>query len=332
MSFLPLLYQVSLLNSTNWGRELADTQARVRELEDALNAAIQSSTAEKAFRSTTPISSGKSVGPTSTSQVPITSSSVIPDSRSLEAAVTTFKWHIANCGLGSPLSSARAAFSSAVYQQTGHTFDLDELLLDAADSFEAQGFRSNRKPTTSKWPSSGLVQSCIDYYAKSGLYSMFPFADVDALQVLLNAEVLNHPQTTRAANIACLAAFTANITQMHRHDPVLAHADPDAYAQAALDLIPAILMETPDLRTLEAVIMLVRALISPVKSLASDHSQGHLHCPNWSNTVDRSIAGNCHTSKLQPRRAPDTSQSENSRSVPREPTSACVILALLRHG
>ena len=161
---------------------------------------------------------------------------------------------------------------------------------------------------------------------------MFPFADVDALQVLLNAKVLSHPQTTRAANLACLAAFTANIAQMHRHDPILAHADPDAYAQAALGLIPAILMETPDLRTLEAVIMLVSAVISPVISLASNNSLGHLYCSNWSDAVDRPIVGNRYTSKLQSRRASDTSHPEISRSIPGEPTPACVILALLRYG
>ncbi|KAJ6104949.1 hypothetical protein N7486_003638 [Penicillium sp. IBT 16267x] len=236
-------------------KELADTQARVRELEDALNLATQNSTHKEPSKLTAPISSGRGVDLPSTSPVPFASPSFIPDTRSLEAAVTTFKRHIANCGLGSPLSSERAAFCSTVYQQTGHIFDLDELLLETAYSFEAQGFRSNKKHTTSQWPPLDLVQTCIDYYVKSGLYSMFPFADVDALRILLNADVLSRPQATRAANLACLAAFTANIAQMHRHDPILVHADPDGYAQAALGLIPAILMETPDLRTLEAVII-----------------------------------------------------------------------------
>lgn len=299
----------------------------MRELEDALNLAIRSSA-----KVTTPIYLGRCDDPTSTSQLPFASSSFIPDTRSLDAAVATFKWHIANCGLGTPLSSARAAFSSAVYQQTGHRFDLDELLLDAAYSFEAQGFRSKEKHTTSQWPPPDLVQSCIDYYSKSGLYSMFPFADVNALQVLLDAEVLSRPQGTRAANLACLAAFTANIAQMHRHDPILAHADPDAYAQAALGIIPAILMETPDLRTLEAVIMLVSLVTSPVISLAANHSLGHIHCPNRSDAVNRSIVRNRYTSTIQPRWAPNTTHPENSRSISGEPAPACFVLALLWHG
>lgn len=328
------IFPSSSLNHTltNWRRELADTQARVRELEDALNLAIRSSAHESSSKVTTPISSGRCDDPTSTSQLSFASSSFIPDTRSLEAAVTTFKCHIANCGLGSPLSSARAAFYSAVYQQTGHRFDLDELLLDAAYSFEAQGFRSNEKHTTSQWPPLDLVQSCIDYYSKSGLYSMFPFADVNALQFLLDAKVLSRPQATRAANLACLAAFTANIAQMHRHDPMLAHADPDAYAQAAFGIIPAILMETPDLRTLEAVIMLVSLVTFPVISLASNHSLGHIHCPNWSDTINRSIARDCYTDTIQPRWAPNTTHPENSRSISGEPAPACVVLALLWHG
>ena len=50
---------------------------------------------------------------------------------------------------------------------------------------------------------------------------------------------------------------------MHRHEPAFAGADPDAYGQAGLSLIPEILIETPDLRTLEALLMLV-SLISPI--------------------------------------------------------------------
>jgi hypothetical protein len=160
------------------------------------------------------------------------------------------------------LSTARAAFYSNIYEQTGCTFDLDNFLQEVTQSFETQGLNSKKKITTTEWPSSHLVQRCVEYYAKSGLYSMFPFADVEALQVLVNADVLNNPQLTRAANRACLAAFTANISQMHRHDPAFCDSDPDAYAQAALTLIPEILMEPSDLRTLEAVMMLVSSFIT----------------------------------------------------------------------
>ncbi|OKO97635.1 hypothetical protein PENSUB_9926 [Penicillium subrubescens] len=185
------------------------------------------------------------------------------------AALASLQALLAWCGLGNRLSTARANFCATVYQQCGHAFDLDDFLVEAAASFEKEGFTSKKKTTVTKWPSPSLAKRCVEYYARCGLYSMFPFADPEALQVLVNADVLNHPDTTRAANRACLAAFTANITQMHRHDPAFCDADPDAYAQAALSLVPQILMEAPDLRTLEAIMMLavyIAPLGQPVSS------------------------------------------------------------------
>ncbi|KAJ6184131.1 hypothetical protein N7519_005432 [Penicillium mononematosum] len=61
---------------------------------------------------------------------------------------------------------------------------------------------------------------------------------------------------SRAANRACLVAFAAMITHIHRHERAFASADPDAYLQAALTLLPEMLLEPPDLRTLEAVTIL----------------------------------------------------------------------------
>jgi hypothetical protein len=175
----------------------------------------------------------------------------VPDTHCLDAALAAFRWHLEYCGLGSTLSTTRAAFSSEVYRRTGCSFDLDDFITDLAESFHTRGLKSTRQTSTAKWPPVSLVQRCVKYYAKSGLYSLFPFADADALQMLLDAGVLSHPQTTRVANRACLIVFTANITQMHRHDPAFSDAEPDAYAQAALSMLPELLMETPDLRTLE---------------------------------------------------------------------------------
>jgi hypothetical protein len=249
-------------------RELAEAQARIQELERALDTGLtpmpvrnynsQSKTSTPGLRTIS------SVSPQSqqTSSVHL-ETNYIPDTRSLDAALASFQAHLAWCGLGNRLSTARANFCATVYQQCGHAFDLDEFLVEVAASFEKEGFTSKKKTTVRKWPSSSLVKRCVEYYAQCGLYSMFPFADPEALQVLINADVLNYPDTTRAANRACLAAFTANITQMHRHDPAFCDADPDAYAQAALSLVPQVLMEAPDLRTLEAIMMLVR---QPLKS------------------------------------------------------------------
>ncbi|KAJ5390825.1 transcriptional regulator family: Fungal Specific TF [Penicillium cataractarum] len=249
-------------------QELAEAQARVQELERALDAGLNPthlSVQDDQSKTSTPghqsISSGSPQSQQSSSAN--LDANYIPDTRSLDAALASFQSHLAYCGLGSRLSTARANFCATIYQQSGYTFDLDEFLTEAAASFEKQGYVSKKKTTTTKWPSPSLVQRCVEYYAGCGLYSMFPFADAEALQMLVNADVLNHPDTTRAANRACLAAFTANITQMHRHDPAFSDADPDAYAQAALSLVPQILMEAPDLRTLEAIMLLV-VYISPL--------------------------------------------------------------------
>lgn len=244
-------------------RELAEAQARVQELEQALNRGSKPTPPrtndDEQSKASTP--GHQSVSSPSPQNQQVNSSHLetnyIPDTRSLDAALAAFQSHLAYCGLGSRLSTARANFCATVYQKSGHTFDLDDFLIEAAAAFEKQGFTSKRKTTTSKWPSPSLVRRCVKYYAQCGLYSMFPFADAEALQMLVNADVLNHPNTTRAANRACLAAFAANITIMHRHDSAFCDADPYAYAQAALSLIPQLLMEAPDLRTLEAIMMLV---------------------------------------------------------------------------
>jgi hypothetical protein len=82
------------------------------------------------------------------------------------------------------------------------------------------------------------------------------------MQILLNANTLDQPPSmTRASNRACLAAFAAMITQIHRHENAFAGSDPDAYLQAALTLLPEIMLEPPDLRTLEAVTIMVSSHI-----------------------------------------------------------------------
>ena len=249
-------------------RELADSQTRV-QLEEAL-AAVQRSTqstpggkdesSAASFRST--------VSPVPQNLAPQDSPaiSLVTDTHCLDTALASFRWHIAYCGLGNPLSTTRAAFYSNIFQRTGSTFDLDDFLNELRQPFIAQGLNSVRRSASIKWPSTSLVQQCVTYYTKAGLYSLFPFADAEALQVLVKADVLNHPRTSRAAYRACLAAFAANITQMHRHDPMFRDADPDAYAHAALSLVPGIITEPIDTRTVEAIMMIVRSWI--LRSLA----------------------------------------------------------------
>ena len=248
-------------------RELADTQARVQELETLLAAGQEFADRQGSSPSTaTPQDSSVSPAPAGQSQITQAYALVqIPDTHGLDAALASFHWHIAYCGLGTALSFARQAFYAAVHRQTDCKFDLEDFFAEVTRSFEKESLRATRRIVVTRWPPPSLVQACIDYYDKAGLYSMFPFADVEALNVLMRADVLNNPDTSRASHRACLVALTANISQMHRHDPAFCDADPNAYAQAGLTLVPEILMEPPDLRSLEAVIMLVSVISIPLR-------------------------------------------------------------------
>jgi len=184
--------------------------------------------------------------------------SYLPDTRDFDTALAAFQWHISYCGLGSALSTQRAAFYSLIEQQTGCTFNVDVFAHEVTQSFKAAQLKSNKKVVGIKWPSSSLVQQCLEYFDRNGLYSIFPIVDVEAMQILLNANILDQPpHMTRVANRACLVAFAAMVTQIHRHEAAFAGTEPDAYAQAALTLLPEMLLEPPDLRTLEAVTILV---------------------------------------------------------------------------
>lgn len=230
----------------------------MEELERALSAALELTRQKNDPTPTAP--QDTSVSPASSTQtLQAWTTNHVPDTHSFDAALASFQWHMSYCGLGSALSTSRAAFSSNVYRRTGCTFDLDDFLRETTQSFRTQDFKATRLTTATKWPPQSLVQKCVNYYEESGLYAMFPFADTEALQMLVSADVLNRPQSTRVANVACLIAFTANVTQMHRHDPAFCDAEPDAYAQAALTLVSGLLTEPPDLRTLEAIMMLVSA-------------------------------------------------------------------------
>ncbi|CAG8927002.1 unnamed protein product [Penicillium salamii] len=239
-------------------QELADTKARVRELETILRGLKQS---HKGLGIPSP--RAPSPGPLSPLSVASSSASLatvsyLPDTRDFDTALAAFQWHISFCGLGSALSSQRASFYSLIEQQTGRTFNVDVFAHEVTQSFKAAQLKSTKKVVGIKWPNSALVQRCLEYFDKNGLYSIFPIVDVEAMQILLNANILDQPANmTRVANRACLVAFAAMITQIHRHEAAFSGTDPDAYAQAALTLLPEMLLETPDLRTLEAVTILM---------------------------------------------------------------------------
>ncbi|KAJ5200475.1 transcriptional regulator family: Fungal Specific TF [Penicillium cf. griseofulvum] len=237
-------------------RELAETKARVRELETALLGLKESTKqSHKRLAISSPSRGSSPASPRHLSQAPL---SYLPDTHDFDTALAAFQWHISYCGLWGPLSAQRAAFYSLIQEQTGCTFNVDDFSHEVTQSFNSQQLKSTKKVIEIKWPESALVQRCLDYFDKNGLYSIFPIVDVEAVQILLNANVLDRPPNmTRAANRACLVAFAAMITHIHRHERAFASSDPDAYLQAALTLLPAMLLEPPDIRTLEAVTILM---------------------------------------------------------------------------
>lgn len=117
---------------------------------------------------------------------------------------------------------------------------------------------------------------------KTGLYSVFPIANVEVLQTLLDQNILDHQtQPTHIANLACLVAFTALVTELHRLEPAFSDTDPDSYLRAALSLLPRLVMEAANLRTLEAFTLIVsfchyygleRILLFTIRS--------HIFCPS----------------------------------------------------
>lgn len=239
-------------------RELADAKARVRELE-AILLGLKESTKNGHKGQLVPSSRGSSPASLALSQASsLATVTYLPDTRDFDTALVAFQWHLSYCGLGSALSPQRAAFYSLIQQQTGCEFNVDDFAQEVTESFQTERLKSTKKVIGIKWPESALVQRCLDYFDRNGLYSIFPMVDVEAVQILLNANVLDRPpSTTRAANRACLVAFAAMITNIHRHERAFAGAEPDAYLQAALTLLPEMLLEPPDLRTLEAVTILV---------------------------------------------------------------------------
>ncbi|PLB54098.1 hypothetical protein P170DRAFT_347702 [Aspergillus steynii IBT 23096] len=184
--------------------------------------------------------------------------SYLLDTHHIETALATFRQHIAYCGPGVPYFSLRAYFYSSVSERTGSDLNVDLFLQQLAESYTSHHHVEEIRPIPPKWPTPELIQQCINQFSRSGLYSVFPIVDVAILQKLLNGGIMdNSTEPNHAANRACLVAFTALVTELHRLEPAFANADPDAYLQTSLSLLPKLLMEPPDMRTLETVVIIM---------------------------------------------------------------------------
>ncbi|KAL4811478.1 hypothetical protein BDV18DRAFT_9906 [Aspergillus unguis] len=235
-----------LRNSTK--EQLVEAKARIRELEALVTAQshVQTPAADHAARSR----SGHDLF-----------MGYLQDPHDLGTALEMFQVHLPLCGVGIAGSSERESFCSAVQQQTGFRFDVDQFIQSLPNATGIRDLQDSVKATSRKWPPRQLVQLCIDQFVKTGLYSIHPVANAEVLQRLLDENALDHEaEPVQVANLACLVAFTAQVTEMHRLESAFAGSDPDAYLRAALSLVPRLLMEDTSIRTLETFTMLATYL------------------------------------------------------------------------
>ncbi|KAF4227768.1 hypothetical protein CNMCM8980_002215 [Aspergillus fumigatiaffinis] len=211
------------------GRQLQDTRAEVRRLEEALRA-------ERGLRQSSSPSLHQSPGLVND----------LFDSRGFDVTLKAFRWHLAYCTPG-----------FAVSIQTDPAFDLEELLDRVADSFDLQFRTKPARIVLPKWPPRPLIEASLEYFSSNGLYSIHPVVDIDALTCLLDASDFDgYGIGTNIADRACLAALTAMITRIRRQEPAFADADPDSYVQAVLSVLPQLMVEHTNIRALEALIIL----------------------------------------------------------------------------
>lgn len=236
-------------------RQLQETRAEVRQLEDALKA-------EREGRQSPNPGLYQSSGLVND----------LFDSRGFDVTLKAFRWHLAYCTPG---------FAASI--QTDPTFDLEELFDRVADSFDLQYRTKPARAILPKWPPCRLVETSLEYFSSNRLYSIHPVVDIDALTYLLNTSDLDASGiATNVAARACLAALTAMITRIRRQEPAFADADPDAYVQAVLSMSPQLMMEHTNVRALEALIILV-SQCSPKLLHRPCDCQRHSISPRWVN-------------------------------------------------
>ncbi|KAJ5116571.1 C6 transcription factor [Penicillium angulare] len=174
--------------------------------------------------------------------------SIIPglfDPSGFETSLTAFRWHLQYCTPGVVAESQLASI-----------FDFDEFARRLAPS-RPPGPPENRDIVVPKWPSRFVVEQAINHYSKNKLYAVFPAVQTHVLTSLLNSNALyENGGTSDSANKACLVAFTAFMTRTGHRELAFTNPTPDAYLQAALSLVPHLMMEHTNLRALETFIIL----------------------------------------------------------------------------
>ncbi|KAL4971573.1 C6 transcription factor [Aspergillus desertorum] len=187
----------------------------------------------------------------------LTSGVRICDQGNFVEAMEVFKRHLACAGPVSANAPWKEAFLCTPHNRAGYTFDIDSFTASVAEEYNAKHAKRPSKALRPKWPAIGLIRQCIEHYESHHLYSIFPFVEPCDYKALVNKYATNLlPPTEHTVALALLAAFTAFMTQIHRHLPAFANAEPDCYILAALTLTPHVLMEPTSIEGLQAVVIL----------------------------------------------------------------------------
>ncbi|KAL2812217.1 fungal-specific transcription factor domain-containing protein [Aspergillus granulosus] len=183
----------------------------------------------------------------------------IRDSTNFDEAMEIFKWHLSCAGPLSLTSPQKEAFFSIIHDRTGHLFDLDAFAARVGRAYNTTQSTRSTRALVPKWPDGELMRRCIEQYADQHLYSVFPIAEPSRLNALLNeydSSGLCEREHTVAR--AFLVAFTAFMTQIHRHLPAFTQAEPDCYIIAALTLLPHLILEPRNIEALQAVLIMAQ--------------------------------------------------------------------------
>lgn len=192
------------------------------------------------------------------SHVCLCSSPTISRIQDFETSLAAFCLRLELCGLGTAHSSERASFENAIYRISGSHFCLEEFCGQVTHTYQLHYPLKASKVISSRFPEDNIIHQSITYYSAEGLHSIFPVVKVKTLRELFDEYVQSRSGgISRVSSKASLFAFTAFIAKIHGHHPAFLNADPDAYIQVVLGLLPVILLEKHDTRTLECLVFLV---------------------------------------------------------------------------
>ncbi|KAL4888467.1 fungal-specific transcription factor domain-containing protein [Aspergillus ambiguus] len=236
--------------------QLSEAKARIRELEEL----VASQGSQPSLAHSSPDDRQSSIGlPDFRALPPCVCRSLpsLPDTSDFDVAVERFRWHLACSGLLLTSSPQTEVFLATVQRQTGSPFDFENFISRVAQSYKSQYPATYPKVVSPKWPKNELIQRSIKYFSDENLYSIFPVVEPHTLPDIFNQYLSSSTDPrTRTAVTACLVSLTALITKMFGHQPIFADADPDAYVQASLTLLPQIITDPDNLRTLESLLLL----------------------------------------------------------------------------